>query len=293
MVTHLTVLTNPTAGHAAAQAAEAAIAHLRARGLTVTHHAASSAAESHALAQEAARTGARGIVAAGGDGLVSIALQAVAATPIALGVIPIGTGNDCARMLDIPLGDPVAAADVIAGGNIRVIDAGRIQYDGNTTWFATVVASGFDSLVNDRANRMSWPRGRRRYDIAMALEAAKLRPLPFRIELDDQVIETDVTLVAVGNGTSYGGGMRICPGAVLDDGLLDVTVVAAGGRLRLLRLSPTVYKGTHVELPEVSTYRSRRVRLSAAEITAYADGDPVAPLPVDIDVVPGALSVFA
>ncbi|GKT37476.1 diacylglycerol kinase, partial [Aduncisulcus paluster] len=244
-VTHLTVLTNPTAGHAAAQAAEAAITHLRARGLTVTHHAASSASESHALAQEAARTGARGIVAAGGDGLVSIALQAVASTPIALGVIPIGTGNDCARMLDIPLGDPVAAAEVIATGNIRVIDAGRIQYDGTTTWFATVVASGFDSLVNDRANRMRWPRGRRRYDIAMALEAAKLRPLPFRIELDDQVIETDVTL------------------------------------------------GTHVDLPEVSTFRSRRVRLSAADITAYADGDPVAPLPVDIEVVPGALSVFA
>lgn len=237
-MTHLTVLTNPTAGHAAAQAAEAAIAHLRARGLTVTHHAATSAAESHALAQEAARTGARGIVAAGGDGLVSIALQAVAATPVALGVIPIGTGNDCARMLDIPLSDPVAAAEVIAAGRIRVIDAGRIQYHGDTTWFATVVASGFDSLVNDRANRMRWPRGRRRYDIAMALEAAKLRPLPFRIELDDQVIDTDVTLVAVGNGTSYGGGMRICPGAILDDGLLDITVVAAGGRLRLLRLSP-------------------------------------------------------
>ncbi|MDO3231544.1 diacylglycerol kinase [Mycobacteroides abscessus] len=292
-MTHLTVLTNPTAGHGAAQAAEAAIAHLRARGLTVTHHAATSAAESHALAQEAARTGARGIAAAGGDGLVSIALQAVAATPVALGVIPIGTGNDCARMLDIPLSDPVAAAEVIAAGRIRVIDAGRIQYHGDTTWFATVVASGFDSLVNDRANRMRWPRGRRRYDIAMALEAAKLRPLPFRIELDDQVIDTDVTLVAVGNGTSYGGGMRICPGAILDDGLLDITVVAAGGRLRLLRLSPTVYKGTHVDLPEVSTFRSRRVRLSAADITAYADGDPVAPLPVDIDVVPGALSVFA
>ncbi|MDO3056913.1 diacylglycerol kinase, partial [Mycobacteroides abscessus subsp. massiliense] len=237
--------------------------------------------------------GRRGPGAAGGDGLVSIALQAVAATPVALGVIPIGTGNDCARMLDIPLSDPVAAAEVIAAGRIRVIDAGRIQYHGDTTWFATVVASGFDSLVNDRANRMRWPRGRRRYDIAMALEAAKLRPLPFRIELDDQVIDTDVTLVAVGNGTSYGGGMRICPGAILDDGLLDITVVAAGGRLRLLRLSPTVYKGTHVDLPEVSTFRSRRVRLSAADITAYADGDPVAPLPVDIDVVPGALSVFA
>ncbi len=292
-MTHLTVLTNPAAGHAAAQAAEAAIAHLRSRGLTVTPHAASSASESHALAQEAARTGARGIVAAGGDGLVSIALQAVASTPVALGVIPIGTGNDCARMLNIPLGDPVAAADVIANGNTQVIDAGRVQYSGNTTWFATVVASGFDSLVNDRANRMSWPRGRRRYDIAMALEAAKLRPLPFRIELDDQVIETDVTLVAVGNGTSYGGGMRICPNAILDDGLLDVTVVAAGGRLRLLRLSPTVYKGTHVNLPEVSTFRSRRVRLSATDITAYADGDPVAPLPIDIDVVPGALTVFA
>lgn len=100
-------------------------------------------------------------------------------------------------------------------------------------------------------------------------------------------------LMAIMSGFERRGRWNVCPGAILDDGLLDVTVVAAGGRLRLLRLSPTVYKGTHVDLPEVSTFRSRRVRLYAADITAYADGDPVAPLPVDIDVVPAALSVFA
>lgn len=291
-MTHITVLTNPSAGGTANRAAQEAITRLRERGLEVTHHAASSVAQSHALALEAIDTGAVGIVAAGGDGLVNIALQAVASTPTALGIIPIGTGNDAARMLGLPLNDPLAAADVIAAGHTRVVDAGRITSGDTIRWFATVVASGFDSQVNDRANRMRWPRGQRRYDIALVAEAMRLRPLPFRIELDDRTLQVEVGLVAVGNGPSYGGGMRICPHAILDDGYLDVTVVAAGGRLRLLRLFPTVYRGTHVNLPEVSTFRSRRVRLTCEGITAYADGEPIAPLPVDVEVVAGALTVF-
>lgn len=291
----VTVLTNPAAGHGLAKVyTRRAVERLISRGLRVTVVQGESAMESTALAREAVEAGADAIVAAGGDGLVSLVLNVIARTDTPLAILPSGTGNDHARLFGVPREDPVAAADVIVDGRIRSIDLGRV----GQTWFGTVLASGFDSLVTDRANRMRWPRGRMRYNLAMLAELANLAPLPFRIELDDRVLEIDAALVAVGNGSSYGGGMRICPDASVDDGLLDVTVVAAGGRMRLVRLFPTVYKGTHVHLPEVRTFRSRTVRLSnptliGPPITAYADGERLAPLPVTIESVPKAARVIA
>ncbi|GAA4476663.1 diacylglycerol kinase [Rhodococcus olei] len=281
----VTVLTNPAAGNGhAPEAAAAAIARLRAVGVEVTEIEGASAAEALALARDAVAAGTDALVAAGGDGLISIAWQALAQSGTPLGIIPGGTGNDHARLFQIPVDDPVAAADVIARGHTQTIDLARV----GDRWFGTVLSSGFDSLVTDRANRLRWPRGPMRYNVAMVVELAQLRPIPYRIVLDDRTIELDAAMVTVGNGTSYGGGMLVTPNASVTDGLLDLTVVAAGSRLRLVRLFPTVYKGTHVELPDVQTFRSRRVRLEAPGITAYADGEPVAPLPIDIQAVPGA-----
>ncbi|MFE3293433.1 diacylglycerol kinase [Rhodococcus sp. NPDC059234] len=294
MTRSVTVLTNPAAGNGhAPEAAAAAIARLRDLGVEVTEIEGESAAEALALARKAVAEGTDALVAAGGDGLISIAWQALAQTGIPLGIIPGGTGNDHARLFHIPVDDPSAAADVIARGTVETIDLGRITQpdsgeDGFTRWFGTVLSSGFDSLVTDRANRLRWPRGPMRYNVAMIVELAQLRPIPYRIVLDDQQIELDAAMVTVGNGTSYGGGMLITPNAEVTDGLLDITVITAGSRLRLVRLFPTVYKGTHVELDEVQTFRSRRVRLEAPDITAYADGERTAPLPIDIEAVVGA-----
>ncbi|MFC7450077.1 diacylglycerol kinase [Rhodococcus daqingensis] len=289
MTRSVTVLTNPAAGNGhAPEAAAAAITRLRELGVEVSEIEGDSAAEALELARKAVADGTDALIAAGGDGLISIAWQALAQSGIPLGIIPGGTGNDHARLFHIPVDDPVAAADVIARGTTETIDLGRV----GDRWFGTVLSSGFDSLVTDRANRLRWPRGPMRYNVAMLVELAQLRPIPYRIVLDDQTIELDAAMVTVGNGTSYGGGMLITPNAEVTDGLLDVTVVAAGSRLRLVRLFPTVYKGTHVDLDEVQTFRSRRVRLEAAGITAYADGEPVAPLPIDIEAVPGAGSVI-
>ncbi len=152
-----------------------------------------------------------------------------------------------------------------------------------------MLSSGFDALVTDRANQMRWPKGPMRYNLAMIVELAQLKPIPYRIVLDDRTIELDATMVSVGNGTSYGGGMLITPHAKLDDGLLDVTVVKSGGRFKLVRLFPTVYKGTHVELDEVETYRTRKLRLETGiPVTSYADGEFVGQLPIDVEAVPGA-----
>ena len=281
----VTVLTNPAAGggHAAAVAA-AAIARLRERGIEVAPIEGTSPDDALGLARQAVAAGTDALVTVGGDGLISIAWQALAQSGTPLGIVPAGTGNDHARLFGVPVDDPVAAADVIARGTVQTIDLAR----SGDRWFGTVLSSGFDSLVTDRANRLRWPRGPMRYNLAMLVELAQLRPIPYRIVLDDEEIELDAAMVTVGNGTSYGGGMLVTPNASVTDGLLDLTVVEAGSRLRLVRLFPTVYKGTHVNLPDVRTFRSRRVRLEATGITAYADGERVAPLPIDIEAVPGA-----
>ena len=150
------------------------------------------------------------------------------------------------------------------------------------------MAAGFDSLVTDRANRMRWPHGRMRYNVAMVAEISKLRLLPFRLAFDDdEALDIDLTLAAFGNTRSYGGGMLICPNADHADGLLDVTMVHSASRTRLIRLFPTVFKGTHVDLDEVTHQAgARRSRVESPGINAYADGEYVCPLPVEVSAVP-------
>ncbi|MFE0426136.1 diacylglycerol kinase, partial [Streptomyces sp. NPDC058953] len=120
------------------------------------------------------------------------------------------------------------------------------------------------------------------------------RPTPPGITRDTGVPRAaEAILVAVGNGDSYGGGMRICAGAALDDGLLDVVVVADCDRRTLLRVFPRVYRGTHLDHPKVTVHRARSVRLAAEGLTAYADGERLGPLPLTAECVPGAVRVLA
>ena len=289
------VLINPTAGAGrGAKAAGPALARLRERGLDVRELVGTDGPDAARLAAQAVRDGVDALVVVGGDGLVALALPAVVGTDIPLGIVPAGTGNDHARAYGLPRGNPREAADVIADGHVRAVDVGRIDAAGTTTYFGGVMAAGFDSLVNDRANRMRWPRGRARYNLATLIELIHLRPLPFRLVLaDGTVIEQNVLLAAVGNTGSYGGGMRICPDADPADGQLDITVVRAMPRRRVVRFFPTIFKGTHVEHEGIDTYCTSSVRIEAPGIRAYADGEYVAPLPVDVGVEPGALRVLS
>ena len=143
------------------------------------------AAHARELVDEAVSRGTDALVVVGGDGVIRLALQALARSDIPLGIVPAGTGNDHAREYRLPTGDPAAAVDVIAAGRTETVDLGLIRgADGTTTWFGTVAATGFDSLVSDRVNRMSWPHGRMRYNVAMVAELSQLRPLPFRLVFD-------------------------------------------------------------------------------------------------------------
>ncbi|OBG88464.1 diacylglycerol kinase [Mycobacterium sp. E136] len=294
----ITMLTNPASGHGSApHAAERAVAQFHRRGVDVVAIAGTDAAHARTLVKGALERGMDALVVVGGDGIISLALQVLAQTDIPLGIIPAGTGNDHAREFKIPTRDPEAAADVVVDGLVqgaRTIDLGHIRgADGTQKWFGTVMAAGFDSLVTDRTNRMRWPHGRMRYNLAMVAELSQLRLLPFRLSFDGEEMATELTLAAFGNTRSYGGGMRICPGADPTDGLLDVTMVASASRTRLIRLFPTVFKGTHVDLDEVRTARAKTITVDSPGINAYADGEYMCPLPVEVSAVTGALKVLA
>lgn len=294
-ISKVIALTNPVSGHGAAiHAAQLAISRLHHRGVEVVEIIGDDAQDARYLVSAGLDKGTDAVMVTGGDGVFSNALQVLAGTGIPVGIIPAGTGNDHAREFGIPTKDPEAAADIVVDGWAETIDLGRIRdSNGVEKWFGTVAATGFDSLVTDRANRMSWPHGRLRYYIAMLAELSQLRLLPFRMVLDGaQEIDADITLAAFGNTRSYGGGMLICPNADHADGLLDITMVHEASRTKLVRLFPTVMKGTHVNLDEVSTARAKSIHVECPDINVYADGDFACPLPAEVSAVPAALQIL-
>ena len=166
---------------------------------------------------------------------------------------PCGTGNDVARYFDLPRADPLAAADRVIAGRTRTIDLAR----SGSRYFVTVLAAGFDAIVNERANAMTWPKGQMRYNLATVAELRTFKPLSYTLELDGVVRRLDAMLVAVGNGPSFGGGLRITEGALLDDGLLDVVIIKPMSKRGLIRTYPKLFRGTHVTHPQYEHHRVR------------------------------------
>ncbi|MFC8228051.1 diacylglycerol kinase [Streptomyces sp. NPDC057287] len=294
MTSEITLFVNPTAGSGrGARAAQPAASALRDAGFSVRTVLGEDADDALRRARDAVAGGTGALIAVGGDGMMSLALQAVAGTTTPLGAVAVGTGNDFARALGLPIRDPAAAgrlaAEALKAGTVRAVDLGRV----GERWFGSVLASGFDSRVNDRGNRMRWVGGRFKYDLAILAELAAFRPIPYRLRLDGgPVTEIEATLIAVGNGSTYGGGMRICADAVMDDGLFDVTVVGDCSRTTLLKVFPKVYRGTHLGHPAVTVHRVSSIELAAAGVTAYADGEPLGALPLSATCVPGAVRVL-
>ncbi|MEU7754315.1 diacylglycerol kinase family protein [Micromonospora sp. NPDC049171] len=291
------VLANPTAGRGRHRTLLPRLLDgLAGAGRPVRLLAASGPGEAEAACRAAVAEGVGALVAIGGDGTVHRAMQAVAGTAVPFGPVPAGTGNDFALDTGFPA-DPVAAVDVIASAlradRTHVVDLARMTgVDGAERWFGAVLAAGFDAIVNERANRMRWPRGPRRYDLAILVELARLRPRHYTLRLDGVPLDLDAVLVAVGNCPTYGGGMRICPAADPTDGLLDVVVAGRVNRRTLIRVKPRIYQGTHVSHPLVTSYRARTVELAADGIVTYADGERSLELPVTISAVPGALRLL-
>ena len=229
-----------------------------------------------------------GVVAFGGDGFIHEIIQHIVHREIPLGVIPCGTGNDFARSLGVNQLSMTQQMNLIVQSKIRSIDLGRVD----ERWFAAILSSGFDAVVNERANQMKWPRGRMRYNIAMIEKIVQLRAHSYRIRLDRDHIDVEATLVTVANGPSYGGGMKVCPDAKLNDGLFDVMVLGKVSRTELLKVFPKVYSGRHVGHPAVTFYRCREIEIIGSG-SSFADGEPISSLPLSAECVSNALKVWA
>lgn len=288
------VLVNPTSGKGKGRDhAPAVLAGLGARGDEVITIQGRSASDAAAQIADAMAAGLDDLVAVGGDGTVYLALQSVVGTSTKLGIVPLGTGNDAATGFGIPIKDVSAAVNVILDGNAKPFDVGQVTTDdGTRAHFLCVLTTGFDSLVNERANAMTRPSGDARYVVALVAELRRFGALNYRMVLDGSEVRHRAMIVSMGNGTSYGGGMKICPDADLHDGMLDLVRVDEMSRFKLVRLFPSIYPGRHVRRPEVHQQRIKTARIEAPGGVAYADGERVGLLPVDVAALPGAVQVL-
>ena len=228
-----------------------------------------------------------GVIAVGGDGLLHLVLQKITPAQVPLAVIPAGTGNDFVRTLGWSPDDVDAILQAVLSKNPQSVDLGLV--DGE--WFAAILSTGFDSIVNEKANTMSWPKGPMKYNVAIAIELPRFAPRHYEIVLDDRTISTQAMLIAVANGRSYGGGLLVCPHADIADGYFDVMVLHPVSKLEFIKVFPRVFKGTHITHPAVEIVRSKSVKISS-DAVAYADGERIGQLPVSAQCISGALMTW-
>jgi len=224
-----------------------------------------------------------GVISVGGDGLAHLILQVAVPRHIPFAIIPAGTGNDIVRTLGWSLENIQSQLDRVTSTNPEPIDLGNVDSE----WFAAILSTGFDSVVNERANRLKWPKGPQRYNVAIARELPRFTPIEYEITTDTQSFTTKAMLIAVGNGRSYGGGMLVCPQAHINDGLFDVMILEPVSKLEFLKVFPKVYSGSHLSHPKVSTFRTKRISIQADAI-AYADGERIGAAPISAECVPSA-----
>jgi diacylglycerol kinase (ATP) len=256
----------------------------------------------------------------GGDGTVHRHLGQLVRLGLPVLVVPAGSGNDFARSLGLrSVRDSLAAWRKFCGGegnprarNVRDIDlgviaplenAGGASAPPNPRYFCCVAGVGLDGEVARRANRLPrWLRGHGGYALSLAPTIFSFAPLPMKVWTAEDSKESEARwtirsdrptmLAAFANTPLYGGGMKIAPRAKMDDGLLDLCIVGAVDRLRLLRLFPTVYSGNHLSVPEVEYFQASRMRVETERpLDVYADGEYVCRTPVEVGVDRAALKV--
>ncbi|TFH69508.1 diacylglycerol kinase family protein [Cellulomonas sp. HD19AZ1] len=300
----LGLVVNPVAGDGRGGVVGERTHRLLARaGHTVRDLSAPSLVQATDRARAAVTEGLDALVVVGGDGMVHLGVGLVAGTALPLGIVAVGTGNDVARALGLPRGDADRAVAVLDGAlrtGARRVDAVRVTRggDGEVRWYAGVLSCGVDAAVNARANTLRWPHGHARYVRALVPELAAFRPYGYRVRVDGTLWESPGTVVAVANTAWFGGGLRVAPGATPDDGLLDVVVAGPLTRHDVVGLFPRLYRGSHVHDPRVQVLRGSRVTvehapdLGPAPPAAFADGEHLGALPLEVEVVPGALGVL-
>lgn len=280
------IIANPRAGHGRGNRTLEQLRELiRRRGLDIEPVPTERPGHATELARRAAGTVDR-IAVMGGDGTISEVVNGLAGSETALGVIPMGTGNDVARSLGIPIGDIDAALDVAWSGVTRAVDVGRER----DRLFISVLGIGFPAIVAAEANGFTRLRGPAAFFVAVYKALHRLRAVPLEIRLDDETIERDCVAILVQNTPYTGGGLKMAPAAEVDDGALDVVIVADIGKLDLMVRFPRAYSGRHLEHPSFSVHRSRTITVRSPDpMVKMFDGDLCGRTPLEADVWPAGV----
>jgi diacylglycerol kinase (ATP) len=284
----ITLVVNPSSGKGRAQEMLPHVAgRFRDAGLDMEILLSRDFAEARQMTHHAVADGADVLAMMGGDGMMHLGVNTCASQnllgghPTALGLIPAGTGNDLCRGVGLDPTDPVAAAGVIAAGRTEPIDVMRV----NAHFVGTVLATGFDALVNGRANALRWPKGSMRYPLATLAELRVFSALNYRLTVDGQTRELEAMVVAIGNTCFYGGGMRVCPQADPIDGLLDVTIIHPISRVKMLRLLPLMYSGRFAKDRCVEQLQAREISVEGPGLVGYGDGELISAAPLRVNAV--------
>ena len=276
---------NPHSGNGrGSEVAAEVIRYLSLQDISYRSIAAASADELTAeLTREIESKSYQGLIAVGGDGLAHLVMQICVPQHLPFAVIPAGTGNDFVRTLGWSLDDIEPLLLRITTSQPTPIDLGNVDSE----WFGAILSTGFDSVVNERANQLKWPSGPQRYNVAIALELPRFKATTYEITCDGETFTTEAMLVAVGNGKSYGGGMNICPQAQMNDGLFDLIILEPVSKVEFLKVFPRVYSGSHITHPKIRSMRAKKVTINAKAV-AYADGERIGPAPVSAECVKDA-----
>lgn len=299
----LGLLVNPTAGRGEATQLMSAFRH-HLSGHDIVDLSRPSYEQAATTARAALVAGLDALIVVGGDGMVHLGANVVAGTSVPLGIVAVGTGNDVAGALRLPIHDVAAALQVIttalAHRQYRSIDLVALSRPGQPPhhWYVSSLCTAIEAAVAERATRLSWPRHGGRYLRAALREVLQFRPYGLRIIADGETWDGPVTLAVVASTAIFGGGMHIAPAARPDSGTLELVLAAPLSRWKLLRLLPRLYHGGHIGHPAVTVRRVRSVRIEHSPThgrpppPALADGEIVGQLPLQCDVHPGALRIL-
>ncbi len=295
------LIVNPTSARGGgAKVGAEVLALLQAAAVNVVNLSGVSSHDAIASAKAAiASASIDALIVVGGDGTAQLGVNLCADTKLPLGVVSAGTGNDTARALathDMALPELVAKF-IKSASNPRSVDVMKCVGHGETFWSFGSISAGFDALCNARANRMSWPKGPSRYQLAMLAELAAFKPIRYRAVIDGQVRNFEAMLCVAANAQSFGGGMLIVPHAKVDDGFFDLLILHKISRPELLKVFPKVYKGNHVTHPAVEFVRCQELHLEAVSevhgaMPCFADGEAKGHSPLKITLHAGALKVL-
>ena len=248
--------------------------------------------EPSSLARQAVADGHRLIIAVGGDGQAAAVAEGLVGSDTTFALLPAGSANDYARTLGMSRGNVAAAVEAIAAGRTTRVDTLRVKVPGRERHFLNVVGTGFDAAVAGRAERIPVLRGAGRYVLALIAELPRFKAATITLDVDGATRELRAMMVAIANGTSYGGGMRVAPTATLTSGRLEVCVVGEISKPDFLRAFPRVFRGTHVTHPAVTMLSGHAVRIAADRpLRLIGDGEWFGELPATVEVDPASLTV--